>query len=73
MIIEFEKELIDCIQEEKSWNEICTQIKQPMSLIAVALKKLKDIGKVLEIVKNNNIYYTANDHEYQREDSESIS
>jgi hypothetical protein len=43
-----------------------------MSLIAVALKKLKDIGKVLEIVKNNNIYYTA-EHEYQREDSESIS
>lgn len=72
MIIEFEKELIDCIQEEKSWNEICMEIKQPMSLIAIALKKLKDIGRVLEIAKNNNIYYTANNYEYQREDSESI-
>jgi hypothetical protein len=71
MIIEFERELKDFIQEEKTWDEVCTQIKQPMSIIAVALKKLKDIGEILEIVKDNNIYYKINDN--QREDSESIA
>lgn len=70
MIIEFEVELTEFLQQEKSWNEVCAQIKQPMSIIAVALKKLKDIGKILEIVKDNNIYYKYNDN--QREDSESI-
>lgn len=70
MIIEFEVELTEFLQQEKSWNEVCAQIKQPMSIIAVALKKLKDIGKILEIVKDNNIYHKYNDN--QREDSESI-
>lgn len=70
MIIEFEVELTEFLQQEKSWNEVCAQIKQPMSIIAVALKKLKDIGEILEIVKDNNIYYKYNDN--QREDSESI-
>lgn len=70
MIIEFEVELTEFLQQEKSWNEVCAQIKQPMSIIAVALKKLKDIGEILEIVKDNNIYYKYNDN--QREDSKSI-
>lgn len=70
MIIEFEVELTEFLQQEKSWNEVCAQIKQPMSIIAVALKKLKDIGEILEIIKDNNIYYKYNDN--QREDSESI-
>lgn len=70
MIIEFEVELTEFLQQEKLWNEVCAQIKQPMSIIAVALKKLKDIGEILEIIKDNNIYYKYNDN--QREDSESI-
>ena len=70
MIIEFERELKDFIQQEKSWNEVCAKIKQPMSIIAVALKQLRDIGEILEMAKDNNIYYKTN--EYQREDSESI-
>ena len=60
MIIEFERELRDLIQEEKSWNEVCSKIKQPMSRIAVALKKLRDIGEILEIVKDNDVYYKIN-------------
>ena len=47
MIIEFEQELQDFIKDEKSWNEVCAKIKQPMSIIAVALKKLRDIGEIL--------------------------
>lgn len=70
MIMEFEVELVEFLQQEKSWDEVCTEIKQPTSIIAVVLKKLRDIGKVSESVKENNIYYKAN--EYQREDSESI-
>ena len=69
MIIEFEQELQDFIKDEKSWNEVCAKIKQPMSMIAVALKKLRDIGEILEIVKDNNIYYKYND---KRKNSESI-
>lgn len=69
MIIEFERELKDFIKDEKSWNEVCAKIKQPMSIIAVALKKLRDIGEILEIVKDNNIYYKYND---KRKNSESI-
>ena len=69
MIIEFEQELQDFIKDEKSWNEVCAKIKQPMSIIAVALKKLRDIGEILEIVKDNNIYYKYND---KRKNSESI-
>lgn len=61
MIIEFEVELTEFLEQEKSWNEVCAQIKQPMSIIAVALKKLKDIGEILEIVKDNNIYYKYNE------------
>ena len=70
MIIEFERELLDCIQQEKSWNEVCLEISQPMSIIAVALKKLKDSRQIIETAKNNNIYYKINDN--QREDSEFI-
>ena len=70
MIIEFERELLDCIQQEKSWNEVCLEINQPMSIIAVALKKLKDSRQIIETAKNNNIYYKYNDN--QREDSESV-
>jgi hypothetical protein len=70
MIIEFERELLDCIQQEKSWNEVCLEINQPMSIIAVALKKLKDSRQIIETAKNNNIYYKINDN--QREDSEFI-
>ena len=69
MIIEFARELVDFIQQEKSWNEVCAGIKQPMSLIAVTLKNLRDIGEILETVKNNNIYYKHNDN--QREDNKS--
>lgn len=70
MIIEFEQELKDFIQEEKSWNEVCFKIKQPMLVIAVALKKLRDIGEIIETAKNNNIYYKINDN--QREDNKSV-
>lgn len=63
MIIEFERELRDFIQEEKSWNEVCAGIKQPMSIIAVTLKKLRDIGEIIETAKNNNIYYKINDNQ----------
>lgn len=70
MIIELERELLDCIQQEKSWNEVCLEINQPMSIIAVALKKLKDSRQIIETAKNNNIYYKINDN--QREDSEFI-
>jgi predicted transcriptional regulator len=70
MIIEFERELLDCIQQEKSWNEVCLEINQPMSIIAVALKKLKDSRQIIETAKNNNIYYKINDN--QREDFEFI-
>ena len=70
MIIEFERELLDCIQQEKSWNEVCLEINQPMSIIAVALKKLKDSRQIIETAKNNNIYYKITDN--QREDSEFI-
>ena len=63
MIIEFERELRDFIQEEKSWNEVCSKINQPMSIIAVALKRLRDIGEILEIVKDNDIYYKINDNQ----------
>jgi len=62
MIIEFERELLDCIQQEKSWNEVCLEINQPMSIIAVALKKLKDSRQIIETAKNNNIYYKINDN-----------
>ena len=71
MIIEFEQELLDFLEQEKSWNEVCSNINQPMSIIAIALKKLRDADMISETVKNNNIYYKIN--EYQRQDSESIS
>lgn len=65
MIIEFEQELKDFIQEERSWNEVCSKIKQPMSIIAVALKKLRDIGEIIETAKNDDIYYKTSDNQQE--------
>lgn len=53
-----EDSLLQTIQKEMTWNDICTTFNTcPMSVIAVQLKKLVDSKKIKCEVKNNNIYY----------------
>jgi hypothetical protein len=54
---EIEWELFEFVQTEKSWNEICLKINEPLPLIAIALKQLMDNGKIVQTAKEDNIYY----------------
>jgi hypothetical protein len=54
---EIEWELFEFVQQEKSWNEVCAKIKQPMSIIAIGLQQLSANNKITHFTKEDNIYY----------------
>jgi len=60
---EIEWELFEFVQTEKSFGQICAGIKQPLPLISIALKQLVGNGRIIKIVKGDDIYYAQKQHD----------
>jgi len=52
-----EEIIIRSLQTEKSWNQICDEIPQPVSRIALILAELSRQGRIKTTRKNGNIFY----------------
>lgn len=63
MTPEIEQDLFKFLQTEKSWSQVCIGVDQPLPLISIALKQLVDNGRIIGIVKDDNIYYAQKQHD----------